>query len=162
MRAATKKSTTATSSARFDWAEFLYQYGAYLAFAPALTAMLGSLYYSEVAGFVPCALCWYQRILMYPLVLIILMGIIKRDDYLPGYVLPFSIFGMFVSTYHYLIEWKIIPHSPVCSSGVPCDVIYVNYLGFITIPFMALIAFIMITVIMSATRWATRQVLAEA
>jgi disulfide bond formation protein DsbB len=57
---------------------FWQQYGSYLALAPALTAMLGSLYYSEIAGFIPCTLCWYQRILMYPLTLIILVGIFKR------------------------------------------------------------------------------------
>lgn len=136
---------------------FWQQYGAYLALAPALTAMLGSLYYSEIAGFIPCALCWYQRILMYPLTIIILVGIFKRDEYLPNYVLPFSILGMGVSTYHYLIELGIVPHSAACTVGIPCDVRWVNYFGFITIPFMALTAFIMLTIIMAITRWAYNQ-----
>ena len=57
----------------------------------ALVAMAGSLYYSEVAGFIPCRLCWYQRILMYPLVAVTLVGALRRDDYLPGYVLPLSL-----------------------------------------------------------------------
>ena len=73
---------------------FWLQYGAYLALVPALVALLGSLYYSEIAGFVPCTLCWYQRILMYPLTLISLVGIIKQDEYLPNYVLPFSVIGI--------------------------------------------------------------------
>lgn len=136
---------------------FFQQYGPYLALAPALAALLGSLYYSEVAGFIPCTLCWYQRILMYPLTLIILVGIFKQDEYLPNYVLPFSILGMGVSTYHYLIEKGVLEQSTSCAVGVPCNVSWVNYFGFITIAFMALTAFVMITVIMTFTRWAYRQ-----
>ena len=133
---------------------FWQQYGAYLALAPALTAMLGSLYYSEIAGFVPCTLCWYQRILMYPLSVIILVGILNHDDYLPNYVLPFSIIGMGVSTYHYLIQLGVFAHPAVCAVGIPCNLRYVNYFGFITIPFMALTAFVMITVILGIIKWA--------
>ncbi len=133
---------------------FWQRYGGYLALAPALAALLGSLYYSEIAGFIPCTLCWYQRILMYPLTLIILVGIFKQDEYLPNYVLPFSIIGMGVSTYHYLIEWGLIEHPAACAVGIPCNLVYVRYFGFVTIPFMALTAFAMITVIMAATKWA--------
>jgi disulfide bond formation protein DsbB len=136
--------------------QFLQLYGPYLALVPALTAMLGSLYYSEIAGFFPCTLCWYQRILMYPLSLIILVGIIKQDDYLPSYVLPLSITGIFVSSYHYLIERGVFAESSSCV-GVSCAIKYVEYFGFITIPFMALTAFILITAIMGATVWANRQ-----
>src|SRR5262245_43101950 len=96
---------------------FWQQYGPYQALAPALIALLGSLYYSEIAGFVPCTLCWYQRILMYPLTPIILVGILKQDDYLPSYVLPLSITGIAVSTYHHLIELGVIEHSPACAVG---------------------------------------------
>lgn len=140
---------------------FWQQYGAYLAFGTALTAMLGSLYFSEIAGFVPCTLCWYQRILMYPLTLITLVGLIKQDDYLPAYVLPFSGLGMAVSTYHYLIQLGFVSHLATCSIGIPCNLRYLNYFGFVTIPFMALTAFIMITVIMSFTKWANDQVDAD-
>ena len=139
----------------------LQHYGGHLAFAPALAAMLGSLYYSEIAGFIPCTLCWYQRILMYPLVLIILVGIIKRDEYLPDYVLPFSILGIAVAGYHYLIQVGVFSHPSTCEAGIPCDMRWVNYLGFITIPFMALIAFTLITVIIGATKWAEAQPPAE-
>ena len=136
---------------------FWQQYGPYLALLPALIALLGSLYYSEIAGFVPCTLCWYQRILMYPLTLIILVGILKQDEYLPAYVLPFSIMGMGVSTYHYLIELGVVEHSSACEVGIPCDIRWVNYFGFITIPLMALTAFVMITALMAITRWANLQ-----
>lgn len=131
---------------------FWQKYGAYLAFAVALTAMLGSLYYSEIAGFVPCTLCWYQRILMYPVSLIILVGILKQDEYLPAYVLPFSVIGMGVSSYHYLIQRGLFAHPATCSIGIPCNLSYVNYFGFITIPFLALTAFTLIAVIMTVTK----------
>lgn len=141
--------------------EFLEDYGGWLAFIVAAVAMLGSLYYSEVAGFLPCRLCWYQRILMYPLVSITLVGALRRDDYLPGYVLPLSILGMCVSTYHYLMEKGVVPASTTCSADVPCNITYVNYFGFITIAFMALVAFTLITLIMLGTWAAYRREAAE-
>jgi disulfide bond formation protein DsbB len=130
------------------------QYGPYVAFGAALTAMLGSLYYSEIVGFVPCTLCWYQRILMYPLTLILLIGILKHDQGVFDYVLPFSIIGIGVSTYHYLLQLGIIDHSPACSVGIPCGLRYVNYFGFLTIPLMALTAFVIITVVTALGKWA--------
>ena len=130
---------------------FWPQYGPYLALGVALVAMLGSLYYSEIAGFVPCTLCWYQRILMYPLTLISIVGIIKQDEYLPNYILPFSVIGIGLSAYHYLIQLGVFTHPAVCAIGIPCNARYVNYFGFVTIPFMALTAFILITGVMSLT-----------
>ena len=114
----------------------------------AWVAMLGSLYYSEIRGFVPCPLCWYQRVLMYPLALITLIGVIRDDGNLPGYVLPFSILGIGVSGYHYLIQLGVFGQSNVCAIGIPCSLRYVNIAGFITIPFQALLAFILITIFM--------------
>jgi disulfide bond formation protein DsbB len=134
---------------------FWQQYGPYFAFAAALAATLGSLYYSEVAGFVPCTLCWYQRILMYPLTVITLVGILKHDDGLPEYVLPFSIIGVGVSSYHYLMQAGVVGHSAACTVGVPCDLRWVNYFGFLTIPLLALTAFVIITVAMALTKWAS-------
>jgi len=135
---------------------FWQQIGPFLALGTALAAMLGSLYYSEIAGFVPCTLCWYQRILMYPLTLILLVGLIKQDGNLPDFVLPFSVLGMGFATYHYLIQVGVIEHSAVCAVGIPCDLRWVNYFGFVTIPFMSLTAFTMITILMSLVRWAGR------
>jgi disulfide bond formation protein DsbB len=127
---------------------------AYLAFGTALAAMLGSLYYSEIVGFVPCTLCWYQRILMYPLTVIILVGLLREDASLPAYVLPLSILGIGMSSYHYLLQLGIISHSAACSVGIPCGLRYVNYFGFVTIPLMALTAFVIITGAMLLFRWA--------
>ncbi len=128
--------------------EFLEDYGGWLAFVIALVATAGSLYYSEIAHFIPCRLCWFQRIFMYPLTIITLVGSLRRDDYLPTYVLPLSIIGLGISTYHVLMERGIIPPSATCSADVPCNITYVNYFGFITIAFMALVAFTLITLIM--------------
>jgi disulfide bond formation protein DsbB len=136
---------------------FWQKYGAPLAFLVALLATLGSLYYSEIRNFVPCALCWYQRILMYPLVIIILVGIVEQDEFLPTYVLPFSLIGIFVASYHYLIEWGVVGNPTACEVGIPCSVRWVNYFGFISIPFMALTAFILISVVMVAMKWAYKQ-----
>jgi disulfide bond formation protein DsbB len=130
------------------------EYGPYLAFGAALVSMLGSLYYSEIAGFVPCTLCWYQRILMYPLTVITLVGILSRDRYLPYYALPLSVTGMGLSTYHYLIQLGVIGHTAACAVGVPCGLRYVNYLGFVTIPLMALTGFVLVTGSMVLILWA--------
>ncbi|NHZ71755.1 MAG: disulfide bond formation protein B [Aquificales bacterium] len=136
---------------------FFQDYGGILALVVAITATLGSLYYSEIAGFVPCTLCWYQRILMYPLTLITLVGVLKQDEYLPYYVLPFSVLGMGVSGYHTLIQSGVFSHPTTCTEGVPCSLRYVNYAGFITIPLLAFTAFVLITAVMIATLWAFRK-----
>lgn len=135
---------------------FWSQYGPYLALVTALTAMLGSLYYSEIVGFIPCTLCWYQRILMYPLNLILLVGILKHDRGVFDYVLPLSVLGIGFSTYHYLIQLGVIAHSPACQVGIPCGLRYVNYFGFVTIPLMALVAFLIITVVSALGKWTGR------
>lgn len=113
----------------------------------ALIATAGSLFYSEVMGYEPCEMCWYQRILMYPLVIIYGTALFKKNlsIALPG--LFMSGIGMCVSTYHYLIQ-KLPAFSEAGGSCglVPCNFQYVNYFGFVTIPFMAGTAFIIIFV----------------
>lgn len=132
--------------AREDVRDLVQDFGPVAALAVAWVAMLGSLYFSEVRGFVPCELCWYQRILMYPLALILLVGVLRQDASLPLYVLPFSVLGMGVSTYHYLIQLGVFGQANACTVGAPCNLRYVEYGGFVTIPFMALTAFVLITV----------------
>ena len=121
-----------------------------VALIAAWIAMLGSLYFSQVAGFIPCTLCWYQRILMYPLTIILLVGILRGEQGLPAYVLPFSVLGMVVSTYHYLLQKTDLFEGGIkaCTAGVPCTSTWINWLGVITIPFLALTAFIIITLSM--------------
>ncbi|WP_407271640.1 disulfide oxidoreductase [Radiobacillus sp. PE A8.2] len=117
----------------------------FIIWAQSLIAMLGSLFYSEIMHFVPCELCWYQRILMYPLVVIYGVALWKKDIRfaLPGLFL--SGIGICVSMYHYLVQ-KLPSLSEAGNSCgiVPCNGEYVNFFGFVTIPFQALIAFIVI------------------
>lgn len=117
----------------------------FVAWAAALTATLGSLFYSEIMGYTPCEWCWYQRILMYPLVIIYGAALIKNDKAMafPGLIL--SGLGILMSTYHYLVQ-KVSLFQPTGGScgAVPCTVEYVNYFGFITIPFLAGTAFVII------------------
>lgn len=123
------------------------RYSLYFALIVAWVAMLGSLYFSEVLGYVPCALCWYQRILMYPLAVIIAVGLVRMDSQLPYYILPFTLLGQGVATYHYLIQKTQIFGAPTaCRSGIPCTSVWINWLGFITIPFLAMTAFFLITI----------------
>ena len=118
----------------------------------ALAAMLGSLYYSEIKGLVPCVLCWYQRILFYPLVAILAVGIIRRDRGVPFYVLPLSIIGIGVALFQWLLQLGVIPEQAApCTLGVSCVTKYVEYFGFITIPFLSLVAFIATTIMMLLT-----------
>lgn len=121
-------------------------YNLYLAWLVALVAMLGSLYFSEVRGYVPCELCWYQRILMYPLALVLGIAAYSDDIRQRRYVLPISILGMLVSGYHYLHQ-KLpgLAEIKPCAQSVPCNTQYINWLGFITIPFLAFVAFTLIT-----------------
>ncbi len=77
---------------------------AYFSWFTAAAATAGSLYFSEIAHLPPCVLCWYQRILMYPLVLIIAVGILRKDKSLPFYVLPLSILGGGIAFYQYLLQ----------------------------------------------------------
>lgn len=91
----------------------------------------------------PCVLCWYQRIAIYPLVLIIGTGIILRDARMKSYSLPLSLAGLAVSIYHNLIYYGFIPEAITpCTEGVPCNAVQIEWLGFITIPLMGLGAFV--------------------
>lgn len=121
----------------------------YIAFAQASLATLGSLYFSELAGFPPCILCWYQRICMYPIVAILTVGILRKDKKVGMYVLPFSVIGMLIAFYHNLLYYNIIPESIApCQAGISCTTKFIEWFGFVTIPFLSLAAFAIITVCM--------------
>lgn len=114
-------------------------------FTVSLIATLGSLYFSEVRGLEPCTLCWYQRILMYPLILISGIALIQKNSNIALTTALFSLIGGCMSLYHYSIQkLSFLKESAPACGNVPCTGQYVNYLGFITIPFMALLAFILI------------------
>lgn len=118
----------------------------YWAWWTALTASAGSLFFSEVMKLPPCSLCWYQRIAMYPLVLIIGTGILLKDERLRFYALPISLTGLTISLYHNLLYYKVIPDSITpCTSGVSCTSRQIEWFGFLTIPLMSLTAFLIVS-----------------
>ncbi|TQR05011.1 disulfide oxidoreductase [Psychrobacillus soli] len=120
-----------------------------LAWITSIIAMVGSLFFSERMGFIPCTLCWYQRILMYPLVVFLGIAFYRNDREIYKYILPISITGIVMSSYHYALQKIPSMHEfSSCTSGVPCTGQYINWFGFVTIPFLALIAFIFVTIMM--------------
>lgn len=120
--------------------------GLYGALLTAWSGMMGSLYFSEVQGFIPCTLCWYQRILLYPLAALIALGIWHQDQQLPYLVLPFSLLGQGVSIYHYLLQKTTLFAAPTtCSVAIPCTTAWINWFGFVTIPLLAMFGFMIIT-----------------
>ncbi|MBN3555479.1 disulfide bond formation protein B [Fictibacillus nanhaiensis] len=118
-----------------------------IAWVASIVSTVGSLFFSEVMNFVPCNFCWYQRILMYPLVIVLGVAFYQQDHKVTRYVLPLSILGIIVSGYHYALQ-KIpaLKAFEVCTSGVPCSGQYINWLGFITIPLLAFVGFTIITI----------------
>jgi hypothetical protein len=117
-----------------------------LAWLVAAVATAGSLYFSEIANYEPCRWCWFQRIAMYPLSVILLVGWIRRDRGIHWYVVPLSLLGAAFSTYHYYIEWN--PEPDTCGFPVPCTFVWFRRFGFVSLPFMALCGFASITILM--------------
>lgn len=120
----------------------------FFAWAVSLIATLGSLYFSEIVHYIPCKLCWIQRIFMYPLAILLAIAIIRKDYQIYHYGLPLSIVGGCISLYHYSIQKISFLGEHSLSCGItPCTSQYINWFGFITIPFLALIAFTIITIL---------------
>lgn len=121
----------------------------WLAWLVALVATVGSLIYSEVVHFVPCRLCWFQRIAMYPMAIVLLVGAIRRDFQAKFYALPLALIGLGISVYHYLLQrFPNLEATSACDPNNPCSLIFVNIFGFISIPFMAGAGFIVIAVLL--------------
>ena len=129
--------------------DFIGRHGILLTFIVVLTATLGSLFYSEIAGFEPCKLCWFQRILMYPQAILLGMALLKKDKNIGDYSLGLSVPGVIIAGYHYLLQLGVAPtfscsvvgYSAHCSQG------FVMNFGYITIPLMAFSAFLLIILI---------------
>lgn len=120
----------------------------FLVWVTALVATVGSLFFSEVMELPPCVLCWYQRIAMYPLVFIVATGIAMQDTRWKVYALPLAIAGLAISIYHNLLYYGVIPESITpCKQGISCTTVQIEWLGFITIPGMALTAFVLVNVL---------------
>lgn len=111
----------------------------------SLIATLGSLYFSEILGYVPCNLCWIQRIFMYPIVIISTVALLKRNKEIAHASLYLSGIGMLISIYHYGIQkTALFGKADGFCGDIPCNLQYINYFGFITIPFLAGVAFFII------------------
>ena len=121
--------------------------GLWLAFVVSAGATAGSLYFSEVADYIPCQLCWYQRIAMYPLAVITLVAAIRNDRRVAWYTVPIAAIGAVIAAYHVLIEWRPSLDAGACSAAGPaCTDVWFREFGFVTLAFMALAGFIAVMV----------------
>jgi disulfide bond formation protein DsbB len=137
------------AEAALDWLRDMVDGASlFLAWGVALVATLGSLYYSEVANFPPCELCWYQRIAMYPLVVILGIAAVRRDFAVRRYVIPLVAIGAAISVYHYQLERFPSQTSLSCAADVPCTTVWVWRFHYISIAFMALSAFALIAALL--------------
>ncbi|MBE0621174.1 MAG: disulfide bond formation protein B [Burkholderiales bacterium] len=118
----------------------------------ASVSTLGSLFFSEVMGFQPCVLCWYQRIAMYPLVILLPIGLFPFDRNIVRYALPFSVIGVLIALFHLLLVAGFIPESiKPCVQGVPCSEVQIEWFGFVTIPLLSGLSFLAITALLILT-----------
>lgn len=122
----------------------------FLSWLLATVAMLGSLFFSEVMDLPPCVLCWYQRIFMYPLVVVLLLGMYPYDTSVIRYALPLAVIGWGFAIYHYLVYSGYIPEAlQPCGQGPSCADINLELFGFITIPMLSILAFTAIILFLS-------------
>ncbi|MEX2467155.1 MAG: disulfide oxidoreductase [Gemmatimonadota bacterium] len=122
------------------------------AWVVALVASLGSLYLSEVVGFVPCVLCWYQRIAMYPLVIVLGVAALRDDASVWRYAMPLSVVGLLIAIYHVTIQLQPSLDVGVCSAGATCTGRYLAVFGFVSIPVMAGMGFLLVGVLLMLLR----------
>jgi disulfide bond formation protein DsbB len=125
-----------------------------MAWFVASVATFGSLFFSEVMKYPPCTLCWYQRICMYPLMLIFLVGLFPVSKMVVKFSMPLVILGMAISFYHNLLYYHILPESASpCREGISCTTVFIEWFGFITIPLLSFSAFLLIMILLFSTRW---------
>ncbi len=124
---------------------FVWGYELWLAFAVAAVATGGSLFFSEIAHFIPCELCWFQRICMYPLSIVTLLAALANDHRIARYLLPLPLVGGGISVYHLLVERGVVHETQACRISAPggCAVKWIDEFGYMTIPTLALTAFVL-------------------
>jgi disulfide bond formation protein DsbB len=110
----------------------------------ATVSMVGSLYYSEVAEFAPCDLCWYQRITMYPLAIILAIAAYRKDAGIRLYTYPLTVVGAVLAAYQYALQLAPSLDTGFCGVDTSCSERYIWQFGFISFPFMSLVGFAMI------------------
>lgn len=126
--------------------DFFAKHALAFSFAAVALATLGSLFYSEIAGYEPCKLCWFQRILMYPQAIILGLAWLKKDYNIALYGIVLSSIGALIAGYHYLLQIGLVPAINCSAVGysIGCSQRFVMQLGYITIPLMALTVFLLI------------------
>jgi disulfide bond formation protein DsbB len=140
-----------------SWARAIASQAIVFAWIVAIVTTLGSLYYSEHAGFVPCELCWYQRIVMYPLVIVLGVAVLRRDRAVWITTLVFVVIGAPLSLYHWLVERvPAFAESSSCSAVAPCNAPWFERWGFVTLAWMAMSSFLLIGVLMVCAMLGTR------
>jgi len=114
----------------------------FLSWLVASVSVLGSLFFSHVMEFAPCVLCWYQRIFLFPLVIILAAGLFPFDKSVMRYALPLTVAGWLTAAYHNLLYAGIIPESmQPCGQGVSCTEEYIELFGFLSIPMLSILSF---------------------
>ena len=131
-----------------DWIRnLLWGYELWGAFVVAAIATGGSLFYSQVAGFIPCEFCWFQRMMMYPLSILTLLIAVRGDNRAARYLLPLPVVGAGTSIYHMLLEHHVIKEPGACTltgGGCTANWIALHSFGYLTIPTLALTAFLLL------------------
>ena len=129
-----------------DWVRVTLEgYELWCVFLVASIATAGSLFFSETAGFIPCELCWYQRICMYPLSIVTLLAALANDRRAARYLLPLPLVGAGISVYHLLVENHVVQQAKACELSAPggCATKWINEFGYVTIPTLALTGFLL-------------------
>ncbi len=141
-----KRSDSVENAEHVGWA---LTFGAWLI---ATISTLGSLFFGEVMGYTPCVLCWYQRIAMFPLLLVLAAGLFPFDQRVVRYALPITVVGWSVAFFHLSLIAGWIPQSiKPCQQGVPCSGVEVVWFGFVTIPLLSIVSFSLIAALLLAT-----------
>ena len=120
----------------------------------ATASTLGALFFSEVMSLPPCVLCWYQRIFIFPLVLLLPVGLFPFDPKIARYALPLSMVGWSLAFFHVLLTYGLIPENiRPCTQGVPCALNQIEWFGFVSIPLLSLVAFSVINTLLLVTHY---------
>ena len=126
----------------------------FIAWLVASVSTLGALFLGEVMGYTPCVLCWYQRIGMFPLVLILAAGLFPFDRKVIRYALPLALAGWLLAVFHWAVASGLVPESATpCSQGVPCSVEQISWFGFLTLPLLSVLAFSAIIALLLMTHF---------
>jgi disulfide bond formation protein DsbB len=126
----------------------------FIAWLVASVSTLGALFLGEVMGYTPCVLCWYQRIGMFPLVLILAAGLFPFDRGVVRYALPLALVGWLLAVFHWAVASGLVPERATpCSQGVPCSVEQISWFGFLTLPLLSVLAFSAIIALLLMTHF---------